>query len=142
MMHEVTLEQFLRWHKGADYSEQYSPTQDCPINNVTWYEAAEYCNALERCHESILSYRTSSDGVLSEPDEVQAEVNDSDRRLFRGGFLRGRFSGRILKSGEHLVPEAALEALADQNTPFTVMGKSTFEQQLAALRSAAATSVQ
>ena len=35
-------------------------------------------------------------------------------------FLLGRFSGRVLRSGEHLVPEAALEALADQNIPFTV----------------------
>src|SRR5438128_12690954 len=34
-------------------------------------------------------------------------------------FLIGRFSGRVLRSGEHLVPEAALEALADQNIPFT-----------------------
>jgi hypothetical protein len=31
-------------------------------------------------------------------------------------FLIGRFSGRVLRSGEHLVPEAALEALADQET--------------------------
>ncbi len=38
------------------------------------------------------------------------------------GFLLGRFSGRVLKSGEHLVPEAALEALADQNIPFSVRG--------------------
>jgi len=28
------------------------------------------------------------------------------------GFLLGRFSGRVLRSGEHIVPEAALEALA------------------------------
>jgi hypothetical protein len=49
-------------------------------------------------------------------------------------FLLGRFSGRVLKSGEHLVPEAALEALADQNIPFTVKGKTTYEQQLAAIR--------
>lgn len=41
------------------------------------------------------------------------------------GFLLGRFSGRVLRSGEHLVPEAALEALADQNIPFTVKGKAT-----------------
>ncbi len=41
------------------------------------------------------------------------------------GFLLGRFSGRVLKSGEHLVPEVALEALADQNIPFTVRGKAT-----------------
>jgi hypothetical protein len=49
------------------------------------------------------------------------------------GFLLGRFSGRVLKSGEHLVPEAALEALANQNIPFTVQGKSTYEQQIAAI---------
>lgn len=50
------------------------------------------------------------------------------------GFLLGRFSGRVLKTGEHLVPEAALEALADQNISFTVQGKSTYEQQTAAIR--------
>ena len=32
-------------------------------------------------------------------------------------FLLGRFLGRVLQAGEHLVPEAALEALADQNIP-------------------------
>ena len=53
-------------------------------------------------------------------------------------FLLGRFSGRVLRSGEHLVPEAALEALADQNIPFTVKGKATYEQQLAAIRGAPA----
>jgi hypothetical protein len=53
------------------------------------------------------------------------------------GFLLGRFSGRVLKSGEHIVPEAALEALADQGIPFTVQGKATYEQQVAALRGAA-----
>ena len=41
------------------------------------------------------------------------------------GFLLGRFSGRVLKTGEHLVPEAALEALANENIPFTVQGKVT-----------------
>ena len=49
-------------------------------------------------------------------------------------FLLGRFSGRVTKSGEHLVPEAALGALADQNISFTVVGKATYEQQVAALR--------
>jgi hypothetical protein len=49
-------------------------------------------------------------------------------------FLLGRFSGGVLRSGEHLVPEAALDALADQNIPFTVKGKATYEQQVAALR--------
>jgi hypothetical protein len=46
--------------------------------------------------------------------------------------LIGRFSGGVLQSGEHLVPEAALEALAEQNIPFSVRGKATYEQQMAA----------
>ncbi len=50
------------------------------------------------------------------------------------GFLLGRFSGGVLKTGEHIVPEAALEALADANIPFTVVGKTTYAQQLAAVR--------
>jgi hypothetical protein len=57
-------------------------------------------------------------------------------------FLIGRFSGRVLRSGEHIVPEAALEALADQNIPFAVRGKATYEQQMAALRGAASPPVQ
>ncbi len=60
---------------------------------------------------------------------------DTEKRAL--GFLLGRFSGRVLKSGEYLVPEAALEALANQNIPFTVQGKSTYEQQIAAVRDTA-----
>jgi hypothetical protein len=58
------------------------------------------------------------------------------------GFMLGRFSGRVLKSGEHIVPEAALAALAEQNIVFTVKGRASYEQQIAALRSAASGSVQ
>jgi len=57
-------------------------------------------------------------------------------------FLLGRFSGRVLKSGEHLIPEAALEALADQNIPFALQGKTTYEQQLAAIRGLASAPIQ
>lgn len=45
-------------------------------------------------------------------------------------FLLGRFSGHVLRTGEHLIPEAALEALADQNIPFTVQGKTNAAHQL------------
>ncbi len=57
-------------------------------------------------------------------------------------YLLGRFSGRVLRSGEHIVPEAALEALADQNIPFTVKGKATYAEQLAAFRGVASAPVQ
>jgi hypothetical protein len=65
---------------------------------------------------------------------------DSEKRAL--AYLLGRFSGRVLRSGEHLVPEAALEALADQNIPFTVKGKTSYEQQVAAIRGTAPAPVQ
>lgn len=64
---------------------------------------------------------------------------DTEKRAL--GFLLGRFSGRVLKTGEHLVPEAALETLADQNIPFTVKGKATYEQQIAAIRDSSPASI-
>lgn len=57
-------------------------------------------------------------------------------------YLLGRFSGRVLRSGEHLVPEAVLEALADQNIQFTVKGKTTYDQQVAAIRDSTPATIQ
>ena len=65
---------------------------------------------------------------------------DAEKRAL--AFLIGRFSGRVLQSGEHLVPEAALEALAQQDIPFTVKGKATYEQQVAAIRGSASSPIQ
>ena len=57
-------------------------------------------------------------------------------------FLLGRFCGRVLRGGEHLVPEPALAALAEQNIPFTVKGKASYEQQVEAIRGTAPAPVQ
>jgi eukaryotic-like serine/threonine-protein kinase len=43
---EVTVEQFLNFRKGHVYSKQFSPSTDCPVNYVSWYDAAAYCNWL------------------------------------------------------------------------------------------------
>ena len=67
---------------------------------------------------------------------------DSDTQKKALGFLLGRFSGKVLKTGEHLVPDAALAALAERNITFTVHGKASYEKQVAALRSAASDAVQ
>jgi hypothetical protein len=48
---------------------------------------------------------------------------DTEKRAL--AFMLGRFSGRVLRSGEHIVPEAALEALADQDIPFSARDRST-----------------
>src|SRR5262249_28521822 len=71
---------------------------------------------------------------------IQFPDRDTEKRAL--AFLLGRFSGRVLKSGLHIVPEAALEALAHQNIPFTVKGKTTYEQQVAAIRGTASSPVQ
>jgi hypothetical protein len=72
--------------------------------------------------------------VITFPDEA------TEKKAI--GFLLGRFSGTILSSGEHIVPENAMAALASQNIPFTVHGKATYEKQVAALRSAATGKIQ
>ena len=65
------------------------------------------------------------------------------------GFLLGRFSGKVLKNGEHIVPEAALVALAENNIQYTVHGKVSpytgkrpVKKQIADARSAASGSVE
>lgn len=57
------------------------------------------------------------------------------------GFLMGRFSGRLLGTGEVIVPEAAVVALARANFTFTVLGRATYDQ-MAAIRGDAASPVQ
>ncbi len=42
---EVTIAQFQRFRKRY-VNRRYSPTDDCPTNNVTWFEAAAYCRWL------------------------------------------------------------------------------------------------
>jgi hypothetical protein len=44
------------------------------------------------------------------------------------GFLMGR---SVSKSGEHIVPDEALEALAARGFSFTVIGRASYEQQVA-----------
>jgi len=58
------------------------------------------------------------------------------------GVLLGRFSGRVLRSGDQIVPEAALEILAEQDISFTVKGKTTYEQEMSAIRGTPPPSVQ
>src|SRR5262249_35042771 len=43
---EVTVAQFVRFRKEHSIERYYAPSMNCPVNMVTWYLAAEYCNWL------------------------------------------------------------------------------------------------
>jgi formylglycine-generating enzyme required for sulfatase activity len=45
---EVTVEQFLRFRADHDWNKTYSPTPAHPVNGVSWFEAAAYCNWLSK----------------------------------------------------------------------------------------------
>jgi hypothetical protein len=58
------------------------------------------------------------------------------------GYLTGRFSFTSYRTGEMLVPSAALGELAVAGIPFFVEGPPTYGQAVPALRSPAAAAIQ
>jgi hypothetical protein len=67
---------------------------------------------------------------------VTIKFPDTETQDEAVGFLASNFSGRLLRSGEVIVPEEALAALANENFSFTVIGKTTYEQMAAFRRGA------
>jgi len=115
------------------------------VQQKSLWPRAICCGSAGRCavgvyHVRNLALRHSCDLHYISMVTITFPDRETEKRAL--AFLLGRFSGRILRSGEHIVPEAALEALADQDIPFTVKGKTTYEQQMAAIRGPAPTSVQ
>jgi hypothetical protein len=58
------------------------------------------------------------------------------------GFLVGRFSFKTWSSGETMVPESALGALAAAGIRFSVEGPATYEQLAATVRNPPASALQ
>jgi hypothetical protein len=63
---------------------------------------------------------------------IRFPSDDCKRRAL--GFLLGRFSFKSWATGEMLVPEGALTALAFEGISFIVEGPATYEQIIQAVR--------
>jgi formylglycine-generating enzyme required for sulfatase activity len=54
---ETTRDQFKTLVKSDPSNTTYSATPDCPVQTVTWHQAAAYCNALsaaaDRCYDCL-----------------------------------------------------------------------------------------
>ncbi len=73
---------------------------------------------------------------------VRIRFSDSDIETDALGFLAGRFSFRSWETGETLVPETALAALANEGISFIVIGPPTYAHTIPALRTSAADQLQ
>src|SRR5262249_9283348 len=71
---EVTLEQFLKFQPDFEVSRDYLPERSCPMTNVTFYQALEYCRWLseqEQIDEDQMCYPPRSQirpGMTVPPD--------------------------------------------------------------------------
>jgi formylglycine-generating enzyme required for sulfatase activity len=66
---EVTVAQFLRFRANHTYVEKLAPTPTCPVNTVSWYDAAAYCNwlsKLEGIAENQWCYLPNAQGQYAE----------------------------------------------------------------------------
>jgi formylglycine-generating enzyme required for sulfatase activity len=74
---EVTVAEFRRFRKDHQYSKEFAPTEDCPINSVSWYDAAHYCNWLsekEGIPEGQRCYRPNDKGAYAAGMRVRANA--------------------------------------------------------------------
>jgi formylglycine-generating enzyme required for sulfatase activity len=129
--HEVTIEQFRRFRAEFAVAEDVSPDPHCPVNRVTWHEAAQYCRWLSQqegipeeqmCYppvEAIQPGMSFSEDCLSRagyrlPTQAEWEIG------CRAGTRTSRFFGESsemlpnyawfdMNSGGHLWPVGTLK---------------------------------
>ena len=102
--HEVTVQEYLNYRADASIQEDYSPTSDCPIVDLNWFEATRYCRWLshkEGIPESEMCYPVIDEKATS-LRLVANWMNLTGYRLLteaewefaaHGGYAEGRHFG-------------------------------------------------
>jgi formylglycine-generating enzyme required for sulfatase activity len=65
----VTVAEFKKCLSAFEYAKQFSPGEDTPINSVSWYDAARYCNWLseqEKAPKEQWCYEPNAKGEYAE----------------------------------------------------------------------------
>jgi formylglycine-generating enzyme required for sulfatase activity len=71
----VTVAEFKKFRSRDEQMKQWSPGEDTPINGVTWYDAAAYCNwlsAQEKIPKDQWCYEPNGKGQYAEGMKVRA----------------------------------------------------------------------
>jgi formylglycine-generating enzyme required for sulfatase activity len=128
----VTVEQFQRFLKDRpdvpkDYWKEYSPQPECPINMVSWYMAAQYCNWLSE-KEGIPQdqwcyprHREIKEGMKPYPDYLgRTGYRLATEAEWEHACRAGSVSSRSYGSSVELLPRYAWYLLNSQGRTWPV----------------------
>jgi len=79
--HEVTIGQFLKFRERF-FNRRYSSRDDCPANNITWFDAAAYCRWLSEM-ESVPEEQMCFPPLAEIGPGMKLPANWSDRAGYR-----------------------------------------------------------